>query len=92
MYGLLVFFSGRPGQVLVTDAQEMPTDNPLLTSAFAGVVDSPHITIIVLMRVNHFVYTMYNIYTIYTHSLTDSLLLTETADWLSLGSACAFIL
>jgi hypothetical protein len=32
--------------------------------------DSPHIMIIVLMRVNHFIYTMYNIYTIYTHSLT----------------------
>jgi hypothetical protein len=31
----------------------------------------PHIMIIVLMRVNHFIYTMYNIYTIYTHcSLT----------------------
>jgi hypothetical protein len=29
--------------------------------------DSPHIMIIVLMRVNHFIYTMYNIYTIYTH-------------------------
>jgi hypothetical protein len=38
----------------------------------------PHIIIIVLMRVNQFIYTMYNIYTIYTHSLTDSLLLTET--------------
>jgi hypothetical protein len=32
--------------------------------------DSPHIMIIVFMRVNHFIYTMYNIYTIYTHSLT----------------------
>jgi hypothetical protein len=39
---------------------------------------SPHIMIIVFMRVNHFIYTMYNIYTIYTHSLIDSLLLTET--------------
>jgi hypothetical protein len=29
--------------------------------------DSPHIMIILLMRVNHFIYTMYNIYTIYTH-------------------------
>jgi hypothetical protein len=29
--------------------------------------DSPHIMIIVLMRVNHFIYTMDNIYTIYTH-------------------------
>jgi hypothetical protein len=45
---------------------------------FRYVGDSPHIMIIVLMRVNHLIYTMYNIYTIYTHSLTDSLLLTET--------------
>jgi hypothetical protein len=45
--------------------------HPLLMS----VGDCPHIMIIVFMRVNHFIYTMYNIY---THSLTDSLLLTET--------------
>jgi hypothetical protein len=38
--------------------------------------DSHHIMIIVLMRVSHFIYTMYNIYTMYTHSLTACL--TET--------------
>jgi hypothetical protein len=46
-----------------------------------SVGDSPHIMIIVLMRVNHFIYIMYNIYTIYTHCSTDSLL-TETLLWL----------
>jgi hypothetical protein len=33
----------------------------------------PNIMIVDFMRVNHFIYT---IYSIYTHSLTDSLLLT----------------
>jgi hypothetical protein len=47
--------------------------------------DSPHIMIIVFMRVNHFIYTMYNIYTIYTHC---SQLFTETLA----GSACVFLL
>jgi hypothetical protein len=36
-------------------------------SSQALVGDSPHIMIIVLIRVNHFIYTMYNIYTVYTH-------------------------
>jgi hypothetical protein len=34
---------------------------------YSVVGDSPHIMIIVLMSVHHFIYTMYNIYTIYTH-------------------------
>jgi hypothetical protein len=42
------------------------------TAMMVIVGDSPHIMIIVLMRVNHFIY---NIYTIYTHC---SLLFTET--------------
>jgi hypothetical protein len=47
-------------------------DQILSCSSFVSHVgDSPHIMIIVFMRVNHFIYTMYNIYTIYTHLLTQ---------------------
>jgi hypothetical protein len=59
---------------------------------YTGVGDSPHIMIIIFVRVNHFIYTMYNIYTIYTHSLTDSLLLTERLLLALSGSASAFLL
>jgi hypothetical protein len=38
-----------------------------LTPICEPVGDSPHIMIIVFILVNHFIYTMYNIYTIYTH-------------------------
>jgi hypothetical protein len=46
-------------------AQEVSCWLPTATAQVNNNVgESPHIIIMVLMRVNHFIYTMYNIYTI----------------------------